>query len=176
MATSPAFRRRFRFSSIVLAGTLAGGCGGESGAQSRASNGSSAADCLPASEVAEAVGFEVRLMTEASFTSGSLTSCGYQATGDQSDTFVSIAVGPDSESAEAMEEVKSGARTMLGTAAQAEPVQLGDGGFAYGSSGKSEGAAVGGGRLYRVDVTSTGLGGPGDKKDAVIAILRKIMP
>lgn len=160
-------------SLVYLAAAVAvlAACGDAGSTQARGAAAGSPA-CLPASEISEAVGFDVVQLEHASRVIGSRTICAYQSARRPDQTFVSVTVLPASDRAEVIDDVRSAAKTMTGT--DAEVVEIGDEGFAYGSSGKSEAVAVRGDRIYRVDLTTTGLASQNDK-GAAIALVRKLM-
>lgn len=131
--------------------------------------------CLEAAEVTEAVGFEVQVLREGTLSSRDMVICAYQATDTELGAFISIVVAPASESEQMLTEVRSAAKTFLGEEAEAEAIDVGERGYAYGSANKSEAAAVAGDRVYLVDVTSFALASIGSKKDAIVEILKKVI-
>lgn len=131
--------------------------------------------CLEAAEVTEAVGFEVQVLREGTLSAGEAVICAYQATDTELGAFISIVVAPASESEQMLTEVRSAAKTFLGEDAEAETIDVGDGGYAYGSAHKSEAAAVAGARVYLVDISALGTASIGAKKDAMIEILTKVI-
>lgn len=129
--------------------------------------------CLEAAEVTEVAGFEVQVLREGTLSAGETVICAYQATDTELGAFISIVVAPASEGEQMLAEVRSAAKTLVGT--QAEAINVGDGGYAYGSAHKSEAAAVAGARVYLVDVSVLGMASIGAKKDAMIEILTKVI-
>jgi hypothetical protein len=101
--------------------------------------------------------------------------CAYEATDRALGAFVSLVIGPASESAKAFEEVRTAAKTFLGQAAQADAIDVGERGLAYGAASKSEAVAVKGGRLYRADVTSTAQAKLGDRKAGLVRLLKRVV-
>ncbi len=101
--------------------------------------------------------------------------CAYQAT-DLPGVYVSISVQPaDADPDEdPIVQLRSAAKTLLGSQAEAERIEVGDGGFAYGSASRSEAAARRGNRVFHADIGSTGAG-LGDKKAAAIALLQYVV-
>jgi hypothetical protein len=131
--------------------------------------------CPDASFISTTIGFTVRSMRDASRSAPGTLLCAYQATDPRLGAFVSIAVAPLAAGEDAMSEIRAAARTILGAQADAQPIDVGERGYAYGSVSKSEAAAIRMSQVYHVDVTAAGTPRLGDKKDAVIAILRKVV-
>jgi hypothetical protein len=131
--------------------------------------------CLKEADIANAVGFQVRVIRETTRAVGEHVSCNYQVTDDKATklgAFVAINVAPASKGNEFLERVRSGALTMAGK--QAESIDVGERGYAYGGASMSEAAAISGGRVYHVGVSSLERS-IGDKKDAVCQILKKVI-
>ncbi|HJU64318.1 MAG TPA: hypothetical protein VJ596_01515 [Gemmatimonadaceae bacterium] len=131
--------------------------------------------CLAAAEVSRLVGLEVRAFPQGTRSYGPNVVCAYQATNQDLGAFVTTVVGPAAGRDEVLTEMKESAKTFAGESAELETVRVGDGGFAYGSSSKSEAAAVTGGRLYHAEISSTASANIGDKKAALIEVLKKMM-
>jgi hypothetical protein len=134
-----------------------------------------APSCPDASFIGTTIGFPVRSMPEASRSEPGTLLCAYQATDPALGAFVSIAVAPLSPGEDAMSEVRESAKTFLGEQAEADAIDVGERGYAYGSMSKSEAAAIRASQVYRVDVTSSSSTRLGDRKAAVVAILRKVV-
>ncbi|MGE5091147.1 MAG: hypothetical protein ACM3OH_03170 [Bacillota bacterium] len=155
----------------------AAACGDRSAgkAQAGTARAGTAATCPDASFISTTIGFTVRSMRDASRSAPGTLLCAYQATDSRLGAFVSIAVAPLAAGEDAMSEIRAAARTILGAQADAQPIDVGERGYAYGSASKSEAAAIRMSQVYHVDVTAAGIPRLGDKKDAVIAILRKVV-
>ena len=123
-----------------------------------------------AQEVGQLVGFPVRVLPEGTRSFGPAEMCAYEGTEARKETFVSLSVEPAGGEEDPIHGVKESARTWLGAGAEAEPIEVGDGGVAFGSSSQSEAAARKGDRVYRAQVGAM-TGSPGDKKEAMIALL-----
>jgi len=131
--------------------------------------------CLKEADIANAVGFQVRVIRETTRSVGEHVSCNYQVTDDKATklgAFVAINVAPASKGNEFLERVRSGAQTIAGK--QAEAIDVGERGYAYGGNSMSEAAAIAGGRVYHVGMSSLERS-IGDKKDALILILKKVI-
>jgi len=166
-----------RVTLALLCGAVAacGERGGGTAQRAPAARGPSAPSCPDAGFISTTIGFTVRSMPDASRSEPGTLLCAYQSTDKALGAFVSIAVAPLSPGEDAMAEIRASARTVLGEQADAEPIDVGDRGYAYGSASKSGAAAIRLSQVYRVDVTSV-TGAPlGDRKAAVVAILRKVV-
>jgi hypothetical protein len=124
--------------------------------------------CLDEGDVAAAIGFPVTVAYDTLRAEGDAVSCSYQ--GDGGEGFVQILVGP----ASAADEVQDKARTMSG--AEAESIDVGERGIAFGSPDASYAAAVDDDRVFAVNVSSaTSAELVGDKRDAVTDILAQVI-
>jgi len=144
------------------------GCGGgeRTPGAPRAASRSAAPACPDAAYISTAIGFPVRAMPAPAAASPGTLLCGYRATDTRLGAFVSIAMAPVAPGEDPMGEIQAAG---MG----AEPIDVGERAYAWGSPSKSEAAALRASRVYHVDVTATT---PiGDRKAAVIAILRKVV-
>jgi hypothetical protein len=160
----------------ALAAVFASACGNGGGAEAGRTS-SAAADastiCLGATDVSQTVGFPVRVLAAGTRAYGPVETCAYQGS-ESADVFVSLSVGPVDPKDDPLARVQSAAKTFLGAQAEADRIAVGDGGYAYGSTGKSEAAARKGDRVYHVDIGAMG-STIGDKKAAVITLLQRIV-
>ena len=157
--------------AAVACGERAGGKAGDG----TAATARRAPSCPDAPFISTKIGFPVRAMPGASRSEPGTLLCAYQATDAALGAFVSIAVAPLSPGEDAMSEVRESAKTFLGEQADADAIDVGERGYAYGSMSKSEAAAIRASQVYRVDVTSAAAARLGDRKAAVVAILRKVV-
>lgn len=166
---------RLTLTLLCIGAVACGERNGGTAERGRAAHGSSAASCPDAAFISTTIGFAVRSMPDASRSEPGTLLCVYQSTDKALGAFVSIAVAPLSPGEDAMGEIRASARTVLGEQADAEPIDVGERGYAYGSASKSGAAAVRQSQVYRVDVTSMTAARLGDRKAAVVAILRKVV-
>ena len=167
---------RISHGSVVMVVWLVLACTGRDGAtaQRPATGGASAQSiCLSADLVSQTVGFPVTVLAQGTRSYGDTEICAYQAVESQG-VFVSLIVQPVGGEEDPIAGVKAGPKALLGAQAEADPVAIGDGGYAYGSDTKSEAAVRKGNRVYYADVTASA-GSTGDKKAAVIELLRQIV-
>ena len=147
----------------------------ETGDRSVASNSGPTQVCLSAADVSSALGLEVREFRAGSQTSGPNAVCAYQGAENKLGVSVTTIVGPADRADEVFRKMRESVKLFNGAGAEPEAIKVGDRGYAYGGSSKSEAAAVSGGRLYHAEVVSTASANIGDKKAGVIEIVRKLM-
>jgi hypothetical protein len=128
---------------------------------------SAAAFCPSASEVSADLGIAVRVLPQGTMTHGSSEICAWLATSSQAIS-ISLTAQPYDAKEDPIARVRSSAKLMTGV--EAERIDIGDGGYAYGSKTKSEAAARKGNRVYYAEV----IGAP-DKKAGVIALLKRVV-
>ena len=164
--------------TVALLCIGAAACGERGGGPAQggtAARGPSAPSCPDAEFITTTIGFAVRAMPDAGRSEPGTLLCAYQATDKALGAFVSIAVAPIAPGEDAMAEIRGSARSVLGEQADAEPIDGGARGYAYGSASTSGAAAVHLSRVYRVAVTSMTAARLGDRKAAVVVILRKVV-
>jgi hypothetical protein len=169
--------------ALALVAAALSACGGgtstgnrpETRDKSVASSSSTAQACLSATDVSRAIDLEVRELRAGTKTDGPNVVCAYQGTDDKLGVSVTTVVGQAERADEVFGKMKQSARLFLGAGAEPEAIKLGERGFAYGGGSKSEAAAVSDGRLYHAEVVSSASADIGDKKAALIEIVRKLM-
>ena len=127
--------------------------------------------CPPATEVGTMFGFDVRALTGKQY--GDQLVCGYVDAKDEGGATITATASPASEADTELDKIRSNVSTAR-PGAQTEKIPVGDRGEAYGSSSTSEAAAVSSGRFYHVKLV-TNAGNVGDKKDAAIAMLKRMI-
>ncbi len=168
-----AFRSR-RLVLITALGAIGlGACGeGASGqARSTASQSSRSPSVCPAVEdVSKAAGFPVTLKTAGGSPDSFL--CSYEMSGRYRGTFIELTGEPASLAEDVFGKVKQSAKVMNGDRAEAQRIDVGSGGWAYGGDGGSEAAAADGGHVYHATLHSGPLSSVGDQKDAMVGIVK----
>lgn len=161
---------------VTVVGTLSlTACGdraaGEAHAAARSNRAASSA-CPTVEQVGAAAGFAVTFTQEIGRDPDTWIGCQYQLTGRYRGTFILItgepAAGADSIYAEMKQKVKA----LNGQDAEADRLDLGSGGWAFGSDSKGEAAAVVGSHVYHAEFGYMGLGSLGDQKDAMVRVLK----
>jgi hypothetical protein len=129
--------------------------------------------CPSVEDVSKAAGFPVTLKS----TGGSPDSflCGYEMTGRYRGAFIELTANPASLAEDVFGKVKQSAKVMNGDRAEAERIDVGGGGWAYGGDGGSEAAAADGAHVYHVTLRSGALSSVGDQKDALVRVLKLVL-
>ena len=168
--------RTSRSPVLVLFATLAvgilGACGDRASGQatSAASKSSRSSSFCPSFEdVSKAAGIPVTLKVAGGSRDSFL--CSYELTGRYRGTTIELTGERASLAEDVFNNVKQSAKVMNGQGAEAERIDLGSGGWAYGGDG-GEAAAAGGGHVYHVTLHSGPLSSIGDQKDALVRILK----
>ena len=172
----------YKLTLAALAAAALPACGGRADSGDTATSGSASVatsnpstTCLAAAEVSRAAGLEVREFPQGTRTQDNNTICAYQATNQALGAFVTTISSPADGSEEIFTRMRTSVKLFLGSNAAPEAIPVGERGFAYGSSTKSEAAAVSNGRLYHAEVLSSASADIGDKKAGMIEIVRKMI-
>jgi hypothetical protein len=127
--------------------------------------------CLPEGVVGEIVETPVRLVANMMKSSGH---CGYQLQVDPT-VSIELLVQPATRADAVFEAIQSGAKLTMGASAKADRIEIGEGGWAFGSGSRGEAAAVARGKLYyasmRDPLGSTAL----NRKDAMVRLVTRMM-
>jgi len=173
--------RRSRSLALVLFATLAvgilGACGDRASGQamSAASKSSRPSSFCPSFEdVSTAASVPVTLKVSGGSPDSFL--CSYEMTGRYRGTSIELTGNPASLAEDVFSKVKQSVKVMNGDAAEAEPIDVGRGGWAYGGDAGSEAAAADGGHVYHVTLRSSSpLSNIGDQKDAMVRVLKLML-
>ena len=126
--------------------------------------------CPDPEQVGKAAGFPVTF-TQSIGSSWSL--CQYELTGRYRGNFLELARQPASMAEAMFTEMRQTVKVMNGADAKPDRVALGGGGWAYGSSTKSDAAVVIGSHAYRATLAYM-LSDLGDQKDAMVRVLEAV--
>lgn len=148
-----------------------------SGAAPAASSNGSAPGCYTAEDVKNALGFEVRSITGGMRSYGTFSLCGYAATDDDKLPGVTVTgtVSPAADADTTFDRMRTVVKMSKGGNAQPDVIQVGEQGLAYTTLSQARAAAVANGKLYSVQIGYGAVANFGDRKDGVIALLRKLM-
>jgi len=102
---------------------------------------------------------------------GKWMTCMYELTGEYRGVFVELTTQPATRADEVFAELRRVTKGMNGQNATPDPVELGQGGLAFGSGSVSRAAVVANGRLYQASIEYMGLESIGDRKDAMVRVL-----
>jgi len=169
--------RRSRSLVLVLFATLAvgilGACGDRVSGQATSAvskSSRSSSFCPSFEDVSKAAGIPVTLKVAGGSQDSFL--CSYELTGRYRGTSIELTGNPASLAEDVFSKVKQSVKVMNGEAAEAERIDVGRGGWAYGGDAGSEAAAADGGHVYHVTLRSGPLSSIGDQKDAMVGILK----
>jgi hypothetical protein len=162
---------------ITALGAIAlGACGDRASGQATAAASKSPRPpsfCPSFEDVSTAAGFPVTLKTSGGSQDSFL--CGYELTGRYRGAFIELTGNPASLAEDVFSKVKQSAKVMNGDRAEAERIDVGGGGWAYGGDGASEAAAADGGHVYHVTLHSGPLSSIGNQKDPMVRILKLML-
>lgn len=139
-----------------------------------AGRGASSSPCPPAEQVSTAAGFPVTFVQSLGGGPAGWNICQYEMSGRYRGNFLELRNQPASRAPSIYEDLKRRAKAMKGQAAEADPVDVGGGGWAYGSNSQSDAAAVVGARVYRATLEYPMAASIGDQKEAMVRILKTI--
>jgi hypothetical protein len=140
---------------------------GERPGGARASDKGSPCPSVP--DMTKAMGSDVTFRQ--SFGGSPWTTCMYELTGRYRGVFVELSVQPASHADAVYERLRQITKGMNGQTAEPDKVDLGEGGYAFGSGSMSRAAIVSKGRLYQADMSYMGFESIGDQKDAMVRVL-----
>jgi hypothetical protein len=169
--------RRSRSLALMFFATVAigilGACGNDASGQAKtvASKSSRSPSFCPSFEdVSKAAGIPVTLKVAGGSQDSFL--CSYELTGRYRGTSIELTGEPASLAEDVFSKVKQSVKVMNGDAAEAERIDVGRGGWAYGGDAGSEAAAADAGHVYHVSLHSGPLSSIGDQKDALVRVLK----
>ena len=138
---------------------------------------SSAPSCVTAADVKDALGFEVRELTKGMKQYGPIWSCGFAATDENAlpGVTVRIMIEPGTEATQRFNDMRATVTAARGKPTEPDPIAVGERGMAYRTASRTMAAAVKGGLLYSVDVGYGAVSKFGDKQEATVRLLRKLM-
>jgi hypothetical protein len=161
---------------VTVVGTLSlTACGDRASGETHAAAGSNRAassSCPTVEQLGAAAGFTVTFTQQIGRDADTWLGCQYQLTGRYRGTFIMVTGEPASGADSIYGEMKQRVKSLNGQDAEAERLDLGSGGWAFGSDSKGEAAAVVGSHVYHAEFGYVGLGSLGDQKDAMIRVLK----
>ena len=144
---------------------------GESKPAATAPGGQLKGGCPAVEQVGQAVGFPVTFTQSIGST---WSRCMYEMTGRYRGNFLELSRQPAGRADEMFAEMQHTVKMMKGGDAKPEPIDLGSGGWAYGSNSKSEAAAVVGSQIWRAELSYMLAGDIGDQKEAMVKLLEAV--
>ena len=100
--------------------------------------------------------------------------CAYQLLVDPT-VGIELLVQPASRADGVFEAMRSGAKLTMGASAQAERIEVGEGGWAFGSASRGEAAAVARGKLYYASMKDPLGTTTLNRKDAMVRLVTRMM-
>jgi hypothetical protein len=97
--------------------------------------------------------------------------CMYELTGRYRGVFIELTTQPASRADDVYAHLGQVVKGIKGQEATLDRVDLGEGGWAFGSGSMSRAAAVANGRLYQANMDYMGFESIGDQKDAMVRVL-----
>jgi hypothetical protein len=158
---------------LVLVPVVLGASGQATSAQVKsaaAKSGGPASYCPSSGDVSTAAGFTVTL--KAAVGSRDSFDCVYEMTGRYRGTTMELIGNPASMADGVFRKVKQSAKIMNGQQAEAEPIDAGTGGWAYGGDAGNEAAAADRGHVYHATLGGSVLSSLGNQKDALVRVLK----
>jgi hypothetical protein len=130
--------------------------------------------CPPAEQVSTAAGFPLTFVQSLGGGPAGWNICQYEMSGRYRGNFLELRNQPASRAPSIYEDLKRRAKAMKGQDAEADRLDLGSGGWAYGSNSQSDAAAVVGERVYRATLDYPMAATIGDQKEAMVRVLKTI--
>jgi len=154
-----------------------GACGDRASGETSsaaATPGRTSSSCPSAADVSAAAGFEVTFTTSIGTSPDRQMACMYEMAGRYRGTFLDLTGQPASEADSVFADIKRAVKGMKGIDAEADRLDLGSGGWAYGSNSLSEAAAVVGSHVYHARLEYMAVTTIGDQKEAMVRVLKLI--
>lgn len=144
---------------------------GEKGQASPAEAKRPTGDCPGVEQVGQAAGFPV---TFTQSIGGTWSHCTYEMAGRYRGNFLELSRQPATRADAIFTEMQQAVKLMKGGEARPDRIDLGSGGWAFGSNSKSEAAAVIGSQVWRAELTYMLAGDIGDQKQAMVKVLEAV--
>jgi hypothetical protein len=164
--------RRFRSLPLVLFSAVAacglGACG------ERASGETAKTACPTVERVGEAAGFQVTFTQSIGSNPDTWMACQYEMTGRYRGNFLELTGEPASKADSVFAELKRAVKGMKGVDAEADRIDVGTQGWAFGSNSMSEAAAVVGSHVWHARLEYLLAGSIGDQKEAMVRVLKLV--
>jgi hypothetical protein len=170
--------RSLVFGLIALATWGLGACGDQASGETSAGGARPASKtksfCPSATDMGAAAGFDVSMTASVGSSPDRWVMCQYEMTGRYRGNFVEVSGQPASKADSVFGDIKRAVKGMRGVNAEADRLDLGSGGLAYGSNSLSEAAAVVGNHVYHARMEYMGFNTIGDQKDAMVRVLKLV--
>jgi hypothetical protein len=127
--------------------------------------------CPTVEQVTAAAGFQVTFTQSIGSSPDTWMACQYEMTGRYRGNFLELTGEPASRADSVYADIKRAVKGMKGQDVDADRIGVGSGGWAYGSSSRSEAAAVVGSHVYHANLEYMMEGSIGDQKEAMVRVL-----
>jgi len=160
----------------ALATCALGACGKRASGETATAGGKpgrSPSACPSVEQVSQAAGFPVTFTQTIGTNPDTWMGCQWELTGRYRGSFIMLTGEPAANADSIYAEMKQAVKAINGQKAEAERLDLGSGGWAFGSDdSKSEAAAVIGSHVFHAELGYSGLGTIGNQKDAMVRVLK----
>jgi hypothetical protein len=130
--------------------------------------------CPTVEQVGEAAGFQVTFTQSIGSNPDSWMACQYEMAGRYRGNFLELTGDPASKADSVFAELKRAVKGMKGVDAEADRIDVGTQGWAFGSNSMSEAAAVVGSHVWHARLEYLLAGSIGDQKEAMVRVLKLV--
>ena len=130
--------------------------------------------CPAVEQVGQAAGFPVTFTQSLGAPPDRWSQCHYEMTGRYRGNFLELGRQPASRADAIFAEIQQAVKVMKGADAKPDRIDLGSGGWAFGSNSRSEAAAVVGAQVWRANLSYMLAGDIGDQKEAMVRVLEAV--
>ncbi len=127
---------------------------------------------LPAALVTEIIEAQVRLFVNG--TKYGAAFCSYELQADPT-VHIELSIKPAEAADSVFEEIQSGAKVLLGSSAQADRIDVGQGGWAFGARSQSRAAALARGKVYAARINDPLSSTAPNRKDAMVRLVARMI-
>jgi hypothetical protein len=174
MSRSSRSFRLMLFTTLATCGL--GACGKRASGETATASGKAGrppSACPSVEQVSQAAGFPVTFTQAIGTNPDTWMGCQWEMTGRSRGTFIMLTGEPAANADSIYAEMKQAVKAINGQEAEADRLDLGSGGWAFGSEdSRSAAAAVIGSHVYHAELGYSGLGTIGNQKDAMVRVLK----
>jgi len=162
----------FTLASAAALGACGDRASGETATAKAKPGRSTTSGCPSVADVSAAAGFTVTFTQSIGSDPDTWMACQYEMAGRYRGTFIELTGEPAAKADSVYAYVKRRVKEVNGQDAEADRLDLGSGGWAFGGESHGEAAGVIGSHVYHVELGYGGLGSIGDQKDAMVRVLK----
>jgi hypothetical protein len=134
-----------------------------------------ASACIDGADISDAIGVELDQALLQGTEADVHRVCTYASADESLAALVTVTVGSSESSDHVFQAMREGAEGVLGAGRAPEAIAIGERGYAYGSTLRSEAVTVVGDRVFHARITSGADADIGDRKAGMIEILKLLM-